>query len=193
VVRTIDDAHPHAGLEHSGRDDREIGARPPPLREAPHPAALPHVAREGPTGNPRPRRLQHDRSVDVTDDPALPDDRPVPVQPGGREVLAEDSVAQLPAQLAGPPVQLLARHGIHRLEVAAVVALVADDVIAQPDLLGARRADLDPVGRVLVDGGARRRGGVRTRRELPDVDTEDADPRSKGYAVTHLAQVASPS
>lgn len=82
-------------------------------RTQPRSPMWPAKVRQGIRG---PVTSKHDRSVDVTDDPALPDDRPVHVQLGDREVLAEDSVAQLPAPPAGPPVQLLARHGIHRLE-----------------------------------------------------------------------------
>ena len=59
--------------------------------------------------------------------------------PDGRQVLAEHPVAQVTPERATPPVELLARHGVHRLVRPAVV-LAADDVVTHDPAARGRRA-----------------------------------------------------
>src|SRR5690606_27117269 len=107
-------------------------------------------------GDPRSRHGENGPGCPrVSEHQSRPEDQSVDVQPARGDVLPEDAVTQLPAELALPPVQLLAGEEIDRLAVPAVVPLVTDvvpdDAAAQPTHLRTGRPDGQRADGILVD------------------------------------------
>ena len=111
VLRRLPHLDGVADQEHTGLDHREVRTGSASLGEPAHPPPLPHPGGEGRARDPRSRHLEHRRAHR----PPLTDDSGIHIESEGGEVLPEHAVPQVPAELGAPPVQLLARHGIHRL------------------------------------------------------------------------------
>ena len=161
VGRRIQHVHRITSSYDARRDYLQVRPRKP-MRHIPfQPTTLSHVHPERAARDPRTRHFQHR----LTDLPARADDRVIHVEPDRREVLAEHAVIELPAQLPAPPVHFLARHGIHRLIVAAVVFAVPDEVpedaAAEAAVLRAGRPHADLRHRTLADPGRHRLGRIR--------------------------------
>ena len=119
----------------------------------------------------------------MPDPPALADLGLVDVDARGGEVLAELAVADRPAELVGPGVEVLAREGVDRLVDAAVVLGVGDLVALEPE--PARPATGPSTGRLSMDGAADRRpspglAGVPTLTERHAWQATGADPAARG-------------
>ena len=158
-------------IDVSGLDDAQVGAGARGAREAPDPAVLGEPGGERAAGDARERDLEDQSAADP---PALADPRGGHVEPGGGEVLAEAAAGERAAERGGPRVEILARVGVDRLVIAAVVApvadRVADEAAAQPGALRTGRTHLDrAVHGALVDRG---HAGGRVLRGLraPEVD-----------------------
>ena len=172
VPGTVHDLDRGAGLDHARLADREVGTRAPALGEPAHPRALGHVLGEGRARHPRPAHLEQG----LAHAPLLPHLGLVDGEPGGGEVLAERPVAELAAEVLAPPVELLARDGVDRLRLAAVVLaaadVVADHTAAEPTLLGAGVTHLDPVDGTLADPARPLHAGHRLRGSCVDGEDE---------------------
>src|SRR5580765_6261845 len=148
--------HPYAvpAPDRTRRHDRQVGTRARPCGEPLDPVRLSHPCRERLTRDPGTGHLEDDL---VTDCPPFAEHSIIDVHPFDREVLPEQAVRQVAPELAAPPVELLARHGIHRLPVPAVVSDVADEVAddpaSEPTVLGPGIADLQRLHGPFADAG----------------------------------------
>ena len=166
-----------ARLEHP-----QVGAGPLPRTEPAYPrgvvvAAAAHPLLEVVARRPHRGHLEEDGP----DPPALPHLGLVDVDAGGGEVLAELAVAELVAELPGPPVQLLTGEGVDRLVRAAVVPSVGDLVTGH-----SQPVHLDRAGdRRLVDRRPPDLGPRRVARH-PDVDRPQ-------HALAHGSMIPAPA
>ena len=123
---------------------RKIGARPARGREVDRERGIVHPRAELPT---RDARLGHFED-DATDLPPLAHDRAGDFHARHGEVLAEDAVLELAAELPFPPNRVFARVRVHRLVRSAVE--LGGGLLVSPDVHSAHRHA--PFDRRLPDG-----------------------------------------
>ena len=168
---------PHLAAGH----DRQVGAGSRLGGERLHPPPDAHPRGEGRAGDPRAGDLEHHL---VADRPPVADQGGVDVETERGEVLAERPVGELDAESALPGVQLLAGERVHRLEVAAVVPDVADEVVdqaaAEPAALGSGCPQGGGVDRALAD--ARDSHGLG-RVGLPGPEVDGGDVSGHGSSL----------
>src|ERR1022692_567730 len=109
----------------AGHDHPQVGSGRTAVGEALDPQLLLEPAGKGPARDARGCHLEH---AVVADLPALADQRPVDVEAGGGQVLAEHPVAERTAEFGLPVIEVLTGIRIHRLVGTAVGARIADGV-----------------------------------------------------------------
>ena len=163
-----------------GTTHAQICTGPGGLSERLEPPDLADPATKRGTRNPRAGDLN---DHGVADPPPLTEQRGVHVDALGRQVLAEEPVAQLAVQAHLPVVEILAGERVQRLIRTAVIApvadVIADESAAQTGLLRSGIADLDrAAGRPLVDAGG---VGLLVRVGDRATDVDGRDPRRRGH------------
>ena len=125
------DAVAHADV--AGLDDAQISARLCDIREPLHPAGLAQPSLKGQAGHARAGHLEHYVAADT---PPLADEGVVNVEAARAEVFAERARGERAAELELPPVEVLARIGVHGLVGAAVMFHVVRPIAGQANVAG---------------------------------------------------------